>query len=208
MSKERQAHKREELRSLILATAREIISKDGVQGLSIRKITKAIDYSPAIVYHYFKDKNEIIKILVEEGYKRILDSIRNVKRYEDEPEKEIKEVFLSYIEAALDFSEEYRAFVLNDDPEVLKKTAVLKEGISGKSPTMNMLTNTIQRGIDKGYFIPSNPELIAQVMWTSVFGLVIKLMYEKDISKEQKERLIEKYFELIFNGIIMRGEMI
>lgn len=206
MSKKRQNNKREEIRSLILSTAHEIINKDGVQGLSIRKITKAIDYSPAIVYHYFKDKNEIIEILVSEGYKHILDSVRKVKRNEDEPEKEIREVFKNYIETALNFSEEYRAFILNDDPEVLRKTTVLKEGISEVSPTMKLLTDTIQRGIDKGHFTHGNPELMAQIVWTSAFGFVLKLMYEKDVSEQQKNFLLEQFFKTIFNGMILRKE--
>ena len=206
MSKERQAHKREEIRNLILNTAREIISRDGVQALSIRKITKEIDYSPAIVYHYFKDKNEIIELLVADGYRRILDLISKVNKNEDEPEKEIQEVFLNYIEGALNFSEEYKAFILNDDPKVLKKTAVLKEGISKTSPTIKLLTDAIQRGIDKGRFIPGNAELTAQIIWTSAFGLIIKIIFEKNISEQQKNHLIEQYLKTMFNGILIREE--
>ena len=206
MSKERQAHKREEIRNLILNTAREIISKGGVQALSIRKITKEIDYSPAIVYHYFKDKNEIIELLVADGYKRILDLISKVNINEDEPEKEIQEVFINYIEGALNFSEEYKAFILNDDPKVLKKTAVLKEGISKTSPTIKLLTDAIQRGIDKGRFIPGNAELTAQIIWTSAFGLIIKIIFEKNISEQQKNRLIEQYLKTMLNGILIREE--
>ncbi len=206
MSKERQAHKREEIRNLILTTAREIISRDGVQALSIRKITKTIDYSPAIVYHYFKDKNEIIELLVSDGYKRILDLISKVNKNEDEPEKEIEEVFLNYIEGALSFSEEYKAFILNGDSEVLKKTTVLKEGISKISPTIKLLTDAIQRGIGKGRFMPGNAELTAQIMWTSAFGLIIKIIFEKNISEQQKNRLIEQYLKIMFNGILIRKE--
>lgn len=145
-------------------------------------------------------------MIVAEGYKQILDSIRKVKKNEDEPEKEIKEVFTNYIETALKFSEEYRIFVLSDNPEVLRKTTVLKEGISKISPTMKLLTETIQRGIDMGRFIPGNAELIAQIVWTSAFGLVIKLMYERDISEEQKNLLIEQYLKTIFDGVMARKE--
>jgi len=56
MSKERQIVKQEEIRNLILTTAQQIVGEDGISGLSIRKITNRIDYSPAIIYYYFKDR--------------------------------------------------------------------------------------------------------------------------------------------------------
>lgn len=201
MTKERQLRKQEEIRSSILDAAREIIERDGVQGLSIRKITNAIDYSPAIVYHYFKDKNEIVETLVEEGYRKILSSVMSVKRNEDEPEKEIKEVFTKYIKAALDSPEEYMAFLLNNDASVLKKTALLQRGISERSQTLQVLCSTLKSGIQTGRFAECDTELSAQIIWTATFGLIIKLILEKDVGQEQVDRLIEQHFNILFDGI-------
>lgn len=204
MSKKRQEQKREEIRALILSTAHEIVSKYGVQGLSVRKITKEIDYSPAIIYHYFKDKEEIIGILTEEGYKRILNAIRAVEKNEKEPEKEIRAGFLSFIDAILEFPEEYKAFVLSDNPLVTKKNIILRKGISKTSPAMMQLTSVVQRGIDMGRFVPGDAELTAQIMWTAIFGLILKLIHEKDIPKEQKDQLINYCFRSMFRGLLRR----
>ncbi|MBA1334924.1 MAG: Transcriptional regulator, AcrR family [Firmicutes bacterium] len=207
MSKERQLRKQEEVRNTILDAARDIIAKDGIRGLSIRKITNAIDYSPAIIYHYFKDKNEIVETLVREGYERILASIGSVKRNENEPEKEIREAFTRYIAAALESPEYYRAVMLNDDPAVLKRTRLLEKGISERSQTLQMLCSSIQRGVNQGRFTPCDIELTAQILWTSTFGLIIKLMVEKDISRDQVNRLIDHQFTVLFNGIMSRNEV-
>lgn len=204
LSKERQKRKQEEIRNRILSAAREIISHEGVKGLSIRKITNAIDYSPAIIYHYFKDKNEIIETLTSEEYRKILTSIKTVKRNENEPELEIKESFRKYIKAALASPEEYKAFILSDDPLILKKTGLLHQGVSVNSPTMGMLCENIQRGIRLGRYQQCDPELTAQIIWTSIFGLVIKLIMEKDIPEEQINRLIDHHFKLLLNGLILK----
>lgn len=205
MSRERQLRRQEEIRNIILDVARNIISREGIKGLSIRKITNAIDYSPGIIYHYFKDKNEIIESIVREGYERILALIRSVKRNEKEPEKEIKEAFTNYIKAALASPEEYKAFMLNGDTSVLNTTGILKKGISKKSRTLQLLCDNIQRGINQGRYAPCDPELTAQIIWTSTFGLIIKLIIEKDISQEQVNRLIDQHFNVLFNGIIRKG---
>jgi AcrR family transcriptional regulator len=206
LKKKRQLFRQEEIRKLILDAAREIIAKEGFQGLSIRKITNRIEYSPAIIYHYFKDKNEIVESLVSEAYGQILATISSVKRNEAEPEKEMKEVFINYIEAALASPEVYKEFMLNNDPSVLKRTGLLRKGISKTSRSLKILCENIQRGAVLGRYAPCDPELTAQIIWTSTFGLIIKIIIEKDIPKEQINRLIDQHFTIIFNGIMLKRE--
>ena len=206
MTKERQVRKQEEIRNIILEAARDIITHEGMKGLSIRKITNAIEYSPAIIYHYFKDKNEIVETIMEEGYKRILNSLKMVNRNEKQPENEIKEMYFNYIKAALDNQDEYMAIMLNDDPIIKQRTAILKKGISESSMTMRLLCDTLKSGIDQGRFAACDVELTAQIMWTSAFGLIIKLIIEKDIPEQQMNDLIENHFRTLFYGIKTRKE--
>jgi len=201
MGKERQARRQEEIRNVILEAAKHIIAREGVPGLSIRKITSAIDYSPAIIYHYFKDKTEIIETLVGEGYRQIIASVMAVEKNDREPEKEIREVFTRYIKSALASPEYYRQVMLNDDPAVLRRTGLLQEGISKARPTMERLCENLQRGVNLGRYQSFETEPMAQVIWTATFGLIIKLIIEKDVSPEQVDRLIENHFKLLFNGI-------
>lgn len=201
LGRERQLRKQEEIRNIILEAARKIISKEGIQGLSIRKITNDIEYSPAIIYHYFKDKNQIVESLATEGYEKILASIRTVKVDAKKPEKEIEEVFRQYIESSLSHPEEYKAFMLSEDNTMLARTRILEKGIVEKSKTMKLLNNCIIRGIEQGIFEPYNEELTAQIIWTSTFGLIMKIMLEKDISKDQVNRLIDHHFNILFKGL-------
>lgn len=204
--KEHQLRKQEETKKKILDVAESIISQEGFNGLSIRKITNALDYSPGIIYHYFKDKSEIIETLVGEGYDRILAAVNSVKCNEAEPEKEIKEVFVNYIKAALESSEYYKAIMLSNDPSILNRTALLEKGISEKSHTLKMLCENINRGISKNRYTAWDSELTAQIIWTSTFGLIIKLMTEKDISQEQINRLIDHHFNVLLKGVMVRKE--
>ncbi len=203
MGRERQIQKQVETRNNILDTARIIIKEKGINALSIRKITNQLDYSPGIIYHYFKDKNEIIDTLAIEGYEKIISSLQSRKVYDD-PVLDIKEMFISYIEAALDNPYEYKTFMLSDDETILNRTAILEEGISKKSRTMQLLTELIQKGISRGVFNDIEPELTAQVIWTASFGLVMRLITEQKIPDEQKKRLIDQQFKLILTGILKK----
>jgi len=67
---------------------------------------------------------------------------------------------------------------------------------------LQALCENLERGIKQGRYNPCDPELTAQILWTSTFGLIIKIMIEKDVSQEQAERLIERHFSILFFGIL------
>ena len=56
---QRKEREKEEMRRLILDAANRIFREKGFDGVSIRNIAEAIEYSPATIYLYYKDKNEI-----------------------------------------------------------------------------------------------------------------------------------------------------
>jgi len=60
-----------EVRSLLLNTARNIIKKDGLKKLTIRRIVQDAGTSTGNFYFYFKDKNEVIGILIDDELSEI-----------------------------------------------------------------------------------------------------------------------------------------
>ena len=63
MPREEQKMRSEHIRQAILDTALEIGIKEGFEEVSIRKIIKQMNYSTGVVYHHFKDKQEIINAI-------------------------------------------------------------------------------------------------------------------------------------------------
>ncbi len=55
----------EKVRSRILDSARTIIARDGVDGLTIRKVIEEASSSTGNFYFHFHDKNELIGILID-----------------------------------------------------------------------------------------------------------------------------------------------
>lgn len=201
LSRQRQLSKKEETKKLIVDVARKIMIEEGVQKLSIRKITNELSYSPGIIYHYFKDKNEIVDTILKENYIKILKSLSSVKKYDDNPEKEIKEGLTKYIYTVLEFSEEYKAFILSDKESILQFTGMLYKGVSKDRKSIQLMCFNIEKGIELGIFVDCDVELTAQSIWLSIFGLATRLIIEKNISTDQKEKLITHHIDLIVNGI-------
>jgi len=201
MSKERQVLKQEEIKNLILSTAQEIVAKDGISGLSIRKITNIIDYSPAIIYHYFKNKDEIMNKLMEENYKKIVGALTSIFSKDAEPEQKLKETIRKYIEIALQMSDEYMNIMLSASPKILEHTSVLLSGASVKRQAIAVLCEILKDYYNDITISDDEIELTAQLIWTSTFGLIIRLIVEK-VSEEQRDKLINHHLKVIINGLL------
>lgn len=192
---------REALKEKILKAAKEILLKEGYEALSIRKIAEKIEYSPGIIYHYFKDKSEIVALVVSEGYEEILKTISIIKIDPENPEDAIIKNLKAYINLMLRNREQFKALLFTDDETLQYKVGILEEGVTKKRKSMKMLCDAVKLGIDKKVFKDLDPECTAQIIWTSTYGLISRLILEKNISEDQKERLIDHHFNILMNGI-------
>ena len=60
------------MRRKILDTATSLFVDEGYEEVSIRRIAEKIEYSPATIYLYFKDRNDILYCLHEGGFAELL----------------------------------------------------------------------------------------------------------------------------------------
>jgi AcrR family transcriptional regulator len=201
--KERKERERDEHRELILTAASEIITDEGFENLSIRKIAKKIEYSPAIIYHYFHDKDDIINHIMKKGYQKIVSALSSVPASVDIPLQRLKELTQKYIDAALQMPDEYMAVLLNKSPDILKYTSSLFKGASGQKPALGILTQCLKDIYKDKDTDDSLIELTAQIISTATFGLIIRLIIEKEIGEEQREKLIEHYIEVMVDGMVL-----
>lgn len=203
--KERKEREKEEHRELIINAARSIVKEEGLGSLSIRKIAAMIDYSPAIIYHYFKDKDEIINTLMKANYGKIVDVLSSADLKDEKPQDRIKCLLKKYIEWALDIPEEYKTILLSSSDEILQHTSTLFEGASVKRQALSILAKDIKAIYSDKNIDDREIELTTQIIWTSTFGLIIRLIVEKDIPEKQKQALIEHYINFIIDGIMKRS---
>ncbi|KQW80372.1 hypothetical protein ASC89_09835 [Devosia sp. Root413D1] len=53
-------HSKEELASLVVNTAEELIAEEGIDAFSARSLSRAIGYTAGTLYHHFKDLDDIV----------------------------------------------------------------------------------------------------------------------------------------------------
>lgn len=188
----RREKEKEAMKELIISTAKEIIAKEGFDNLSIRKIANKIEYSPSIIYHYFMDKEEIVNTVMRSGYMKIVSAVSICDAENMDPEERLRKMTRNYIEEALKMPDEFLAAQLNQSPHALKHTSYLYAGASKEKAALLALCKCLKEiyNVDEEQI-----ELKAQMIAVSTMGIIIKLIIEKNIEKEQKEKLINCFIE-------------
>ena len=185
----------EAMKELIINVAKDIIAKEGYDNLSIRKIAGKIEYSPSIIYHYFKDKEEIVNAVMRNGYMKIVNAVSLGVSENLTPMEKLKRMTRNYIEEALKMPDEFLAAQLNQSPQALMHTSYLYIGASKEKPALMVLFKCL-----KDIYKDDEDEQIelkAQVIAVSTMGLIMKLIIEKNIEEEQRQKLIDYFIEKV-----------
>ncbi len=161
----------------ILEAARQIISQDGPDALSMRAIANAIDYSPAGLYEYFGGKDEIICEVANQGHARLkaamqrVDPALSVEQY-------LIEIGLAYIDFAV-ANTDYFLLMFTNLPEPYlprQQPDELLEEMRTDQSSFPILLHAIQRGIDEVVFIPGEGYGVlemAYTAWATVHGIAM-----------------------------------
>src|ERR1051325_3817396 len=95
---ERRAREKEALRTRILDATSKLIVEEGLGNLSIRRIAERIEYSPATIYLYFKDKAELIAAICEEAFGEMLETIGQACESTPDPVEGLRRGLRAYVD--------------------------------------------------------------------------------------------------------------
>ncbi|MFN5168777.1 MAG: TetR/AcrR family transcriptional regulator [Cyclobacteriaceae bacterium] len=166
---ERKQRHREELKKDILTAARELFTERGWESTSIRNIAEKIEYSPATIYLYYKDKNEIIFDLHREGF-RLLVSYFQVLNGVNDPFERLKAMGRAYIRFALENQDTYKLMFVMEEPLRHVESCVTQDWDEGDR-AFDILMSTVSECQKAGYFQNLHTANISFVIWSTMHGL-------------------------------------
>lgn len=162
---ERKEREREEMRQLILGAAQKLFLENGFEKISIRNIADEIEYSPATIYLYFKDKNQLLYALHQQGFMKMIEEFQPLQQVAD-PFERLVEMGRSYIRFAVQNPELFDLmFIMTAPMENLEE----KEWVEGDQ-AFGLLTQVVQECIDAGIFKQHDVQSAAMMIWSAVHG--------------------------------------
>lgn len=91
-----------DLKNALIRAGVEILYKDGVPGLSLRKVAQMAGVSHTAPYSHFADKQALIAAISTEGFRIIYEKLDDaIRRYQGNPLRQLVEGAYAYIQFAL-----------------------------------------------------------------------------------------------------------
>ncbi len=201
MRKKMDEDQRREIKEKMLESAKTIVENQGFEGISMREVAKLSGYTPGSIYQYFDNKDVLIRELIKSGYQQIMGAINQELEEDLTVEEQITQRFTSYIRAALNMREYYKAVMLSEDPKIIEMTMVLQREESGEPRAIKKLESAVEKGIKIGEFQMVDPKSTARILWTANYGLILRIIIENIQDEQMIEELIESQFHLLFHGL-------
>ncbi len=195
---ERKEREKRQMRESIIEAARELFVREGIEKTSLRAIAKKIEYSPATIYLYFKDKDEILYAVHEKAFRMFLNEFEKVSVIEN-PMERLRELGRQYIRFAVKHPEYYDLMFILRAPMTSEKAH--GEYYIGKE-SYDFLHNTVQECIEKGYMREQNTHKASFMIWSYVHGSVSLYIRARMTMypPEMVEDLLSGAFELFANS--------
>jgi AcrR family transcriptional regulator len=174
-----------DLKNALIEAGAEILSKEGVSGLSLRKVASRAGVSHAAPYAHFTDKQALIAAISTEGYCRLYEKLTAVvQKYQLDPLRQFVEVAWAFIEFA------------RDDPDLFKVTfssVIEKEKdfpafVEMTRKNFQLLVVLVEACQAAGVLKPGLADEMAVSIWSLVHGLA-SLLIEDQISHALLDRL-------------------
>ncbi|MEO9945628.1 MAG: TetR/AcrR family transcriptional regulator [Paraglaciecola sp.] len=159
-----------DLRSALINEATQILKESGVEGLSLRKLADKAGVSRTAPYHHFKDKNQLLCTIAEQGFERWQSDAELIFNRDDITAKQKYRVFFhGYIQYAADNPELYDLMFGRTIWKQNSATQALKDVAFPSFQHQVEMTKKWQRqGI-----MPSNENTLrlSQVTWGTMHGI-------------------------------------
>lgn len=166
---ERKERHKEELKKEILLAAKELFTQKGYEATSIRNIAEKIEYSPATVYLYYRDKDEIMHALHSEGFRMLVSYFADVVNEQD-AFKRLKGLGYGYIKFCLENPDMYNLIFVMKDPMDHVSNCEDDEWDEGDR-AFDVLYKTVVDCQATGYFKGFEPYGLSLMIWSAMHGL-------------------------------------
>ncbi|NUQ82905.1 MAG: TetR/AcrR family transcriptional regulator [Bacteroidetes bacterium] len=202
---ERKDRERQEMKSLILQAATRMFIEEGYEKTSLRKIAEQIEYSPATIYLYYADKDELFFAIHDEAFKHFFETMYGLDSVTD-PFERLVQLGQRYIDFSMKNPELYDLMFLMEAP--MKSQQVCEEWGHGDR-SWEALYQIISECIAAGYFKSGDALNISRLVFSFMHGLMTvyirrkKMMEDVEAGVTAEESVLQAftYFKNVLRGL-------
>lgn len=163
----------------------DLVTQEGLAGLTIHRLAKELNYTVGALYRYFDSKDDLIAILQADGMMALLETLREIRRecyhWAEQQQvpadtKELLQLLVVgdfYASFALSGSAHYRLMSLMlGHPEPVIGDEQAKHVLMVSQPIFDDLREHLNRAVEVGALGDGPEQDRTLVLWSSLFGLM------------------------------------
>jgi AcrR family transcriptional regulator len=198
VQEKRNRHK-EEFRREILDSARDIFIKVGYEKFSMRRLAEKIDYSPTTIYHYFRNKDDLLFDICEEVAEHFLNRLRSIRSVQHRPLDALRQAMLYLVEFAFDNPNQYKVFFLTRPDIYGTQEEFLKRESMARNSYFEF-REIVQTCIKDGELRRMDIDVLTQVLATAPHGLITMTLYRSSFPWADRKILANTLVDGLLKG--------
>ena len=174
------------LRSRLLTTASEMISKEGLSRLTMRELSQRLGVSRTAPYRHFVNKNDLLCAIAEQGFIELQNRYKEINddRATDASTR-FQRIGMAYVEYALKNPGPYR-LMFGHELINQKRTPGL---LQAAQATFTEFLAAIEAFQKENRIDPDNLMSIANISWITVHGLSTLLIEDQFIISDETKAM-------------------
>ena len=170
--RERKQRERTEVREKILDAALEFFATEGAEGVTMRALADAIEYTPPVIYAHFRDKDAIIRELCNRQLRTLAKHFSSIAGVAD-PVERLRGIGRAYVDFALENPSHFRFMFLTAHPLPTAEDENPHRG-DPQEDAYAFLKSTVEAAIATGQLRPelTDAEELTQMCWAAAHGVV------------------------------------
>jgi AcrR family transcriptional regulator len=207
---ERRTREKEALRAKILEATSRLMVTEGPESVSIRRIAEQIEYSPATIYLYFKDKAELIDAICRELFGQMIEELGAAVAQETDPLKRFRRGLRAYIDFGISHPNHYLA-VFGAPPHPRENVPPIDHSEAHRLglEAFDILRQVIRGCISQGVLPAGDAETTSHAAWMCMHGITSLMITTyggpcpvyPDMTAADRDHLIDSALELLVAGL-------
>ena len=165
----------EDIRTRISDAAQDLFLRDGIDGVSMRKVAEKVGVTAPAIYRYFRDKDELLHEIIRSGLEILEDYLKPALDAGD-PYERLHLLIDRYLDFAIEQPKYFDfAFLVPS-----RNMADIPEEIQRHNwTTFGMAVEQVAMCMEQGVFRQEDPLETSILLWATVHGLVILYRTER-----------------------------
>jgi AcrR family transcriptional regulator len=152
----------------ILDAARDLLAARGPEALSMRAVAERVGVSATAIYHYFENKEALVRRVVDHGFERFGDSLREAAAHHPRGSLErVRALGEAYLQFALENEAYFR--VLFDVHHAHQRALEELPDNGG----YGLLRQAVEDAMTAGTIRKTDPDVLVMYLWSLAHGLLM-----------------------------------